>query len=879
MPPVETVYLIHHSHTDVGYTLDQPVVWDMHTRFIDQALDLAEKYADLDSDGAFRWTVETTSVLQRWLEYATERDVERFIAMERAGRIEVTGMFANLTPLFDTDQLIETFQPLRRLRADYGFRIHHAMNCDVNGENWPLVDVLLDLDIRGFTMAINSHFGGPFQPRPYTFYWEGPSTRKIGVFNGWPYDKGWRSGIGRDADELADFWWPRLQTHLDEIGYPLPILLIQSYHPYGDNGSAFEDFTPFIDAWNAEGKSPRLVMATPRMWWAAVAEHADLLETYRGDWTDYWNFGSASSAREQAMNRRSRARLRSADMLYAAARELEEDSPVPVRRWAAGSFARYRQQAWESLHLWDEHTWGADCSIRMPGAEDTASQWYHKASYAYNARSLSLLLQRDAIAELAQHIRRENGDDILVFNPLPWPQTVAGEVPTYVLQPRGTMDDTTAGRHHQDRDDGRIPEEGRLLLPPTKLPGFGYAVVPRTKLLDDEVLDSVEDAAVENHRFRLTFDRDTGGIVSVYDKQLDWEWVERDGDYRFNEYVHEQVADTLEPWPRSLMFVQKWDIPRAEIPSGWKPGWRAKRSLSEGVIYHRATRTPNGWEIVQKLRAPGCVGPLTQRVFLPDYADYIECLAEYDLGLTDHPESTYFLFPFNVPGAVARFDVGGQAVIPGEEQLPGACRDYFTVQGWVDFSNQERGVTIAMPENPMVQLGDFHFGRYQSDFTLKAPLLLGWPTNNYWETNFRAHQPGRIRAVYRIYPHGGPFDEARAHRCGLEAAHDRPVFQHLNEATASRPGLPAAGGSLLELPAPPVIPLHIKRAEGDDGFIVRLHNASDEPQSARIGSGLLRFEGAQLCDLLENAKEALPVKNGSVTLELPPRRIVVVHLR
>ena len=34
------------------------------------------------------------------------------------------------------------------------------MNCDVNGENWPLVDLLLDLGIEGFTMAINTHFGG-----------------------------------------------------------------------------------------------------------------------------------------------------------------------------------------------------------------------------------------------------------------------------------------------------------------------------------------------------------------------------------------------------------------------------------------------------------------------------------------------------------------------------------------------------------------------------------------------------------------------------------------------------------------------------------------------------------------------------------------------
>ena len=38
MPQIETLYLVHHSHTDVGYTHDQPIVWELHTRFIDEAL-------------------------------------------------------------------------------------------------------------------------------------------------------------------------------------------------------------------------------------------------------------------------------------------------------------------------------------------------------------------------------------------------------------------------------------------------------------------------------------------------------------------------------------------------------------------------------------------------------------------------------------------------------------------------------------------------------------------------------------------------------------------------------------------------------------------------------------------------------------------------
>src|SRR5262245_40644472 len=160
MSNVDTLYLIHHSHTDIGYTHDQPILFDLQRRFLDEALDLTDAHAASQTDGAFRWTVETTFVFSQWLQQASAGQLERFQALERAGRIVVTGMFANLTALDDLEQLVETFQVLRPLRDEDGFTVRHAMNCDVNGENWPLVDVLLDLGIEGLTMAINTHFGG-----------------------------------------------------------------------------------------------------------------------------------------------------------------------------------------------------------------------------------------------------------------------------------------------------------------------------------------------------------------------------------------------------------------------------------------------------------------------------------------------------------------------------------------------------------------------------------------------------------------------------------------------------------------------------------------------------------------------------------------------
>ncbi|MFO7632906.1 MAG: hypothetical protein R6W76_10215, partial [Caldilinea sp.] len=638
MAQIDTLYLIHHSHTDIGYTHDQPIVFDMHERFISEALTLAERYASSASDGAFRWTVENTYVLDRWLQHASSAEIERFVAMERAGRIEVTGMFANLTPLLDTDQLIETLQLTGRLRRDYGFTITSAMNCDVNGENWPLVHLLLDAGIEGFTMAINTHFGGAPLDRPNPFFWQGPSGRSILTYSGWPYDQGWRFGIGRSIEEFENTWWPRVAERLDAIDYPLPMVMVQSYHPFGDNGSAFEGFVEWIDQWNAAGKTPHIKLATPRQWWAAVKQHAIKLPTYRGDWTDFWNFGCISSAREQTINRQSRLRLRTADAISAVmlgdpatkgqgqdsaprskgAETRNEENPRSSAQsvssalhpdpWLARSMALHRQEAWDNLIFWDEHTWGADIAVSRPDSDDTASQWNHKAHFAYQARSLSLLLQRDALAALALQVERSSADDLLLVNPLPWERTLSGEVANWALKPRGTADDSTAGRHFQDRE----PHVRRVqaanatvtiadfqaehqLLPPTVVPAFGYTVVSRNRLRSYTWADNMsEDATVENEHHRLTFDLEIGGVASWHDKRLRYEWVDNTAGSRLSTFVHEEVADRDHPWPRHRLFHMNWDSENVERARGWKPGWRANRRAPTRLLSHNVLRLPDG---------------------------------------------------------------------------------------------------------------------------------------------------------------------------------------------------------------------------------------------------------------------------------------------
>lgn len=501
--------------------------------------------------------------------------------------------------------------------------------------------------------------------------------------------------------------------------------------------------------------------------------------------------------------------------------------------------------------------------------------------------------------------------DIFIFNPLPWEREIQGPVSRHVTSPRGVVADETAGRHFQDRDIGheRLAglEDGEptlygtdaSLLPPTSVPGYGYTVIPQGELVETGEWATSGQATVETDRYEITFDRERGGIREWQDKELGCDWVDDDADYPLGGFVHEEVANKSRDAPRRLLFdyppsVEDWHAAVAGIsdsPRGFRPDWHANRQVTRGVKRHLVYESPLGYEVRQTLDVPDVESDVSLRIFVPNEDATVVVEAEWVMGLETHPEATYLAFPFDLPDPTATIDVGGQAVEPGRDQLEGTVYDYYTVQRWSDLSNEDRGMTIGCPLNPMVQFGDFHFGGDQNKFDLERALFLGWVTNNYWDTNFRAHQPGKVSARYHLTPHRGPFDESFAHRKGLEAEHTMPLAQTMGESSTD-PQLQACG-SLLDLPEPPTLILQIRPEEEDagvfhpgsstpeigDAILVLLKNAADEPTVTSIDSSQLRIESAERANPLNgHARSSISVEDEAVSVELEGRETTMVRL-
>jgi alpha-mannosidase len=228
-------------------------------------------------------------------------------------------------------------------------------------------------------------------------------------------------------------------------------------------------------------------------------------------------------------------------------------------------------------------------------------------------------------------------------------------------------------------------------------------------------------------------------------------------------------------------------------------------------------------------RAPGCES-LTREVRVTAGCPHVEVVADLERQKVYDPEAVYIAFPFAIPQPIVRIDLAWSIMRPEADQLPGACRNYFTAQRWVDVSNDRYGITLATIDAPLIEIGEL-----STDATVvgwrkraqSASLLYSYVMNNYWETNYRAGQPGRARIRYAILPHGR-FDAAAAKRFGIERS--RPlVAVPLEEGRGPVPRL------LADVRPSEVIVSRLKPSEDGQALMVRLFNASGRHQDATLG--------------------------------------------
>lgn len=846
---IREVLLVHHSHTDIGYTHPQPVIFELHNRFIDHALQLAEDTRDWRSDCRFKWTCEATGITLDWWRQASSTDQQRFMAAVEAKQFEVAAMAWNITPLADDRMLLKLLEPIAALRAE-GIPIRSAMNSDVNGLPWGVVDSLLDYAVDNLSMGINEHYGCAPQPRPRGFWWESPRGRKILVWNGLQY---WNAAniqmrIPESIDAVRAAMPPFLKVWEDR-GYPysfLPVQITTATAP--DNAGPDPKLSEFVREWNAAAPDVRLRMVTlSDIFEMLRRENLPLL---RGDWTDWWNFGSGSTARETTLTLTGQRLL---------------DSAAQMRAWPGAQFPRDKalfDEAQRNLALFVEHTWGADRSVSTPSSWETEAQLNQKLGFAYRGYLQARMLRRDGLEKLAQ---RAGGDALtaLFYNPLPFAVRRTLQVPlassefSYLAEPALHLP------HRQDVALADLPapaaqNTASQWIGPVEIPALGYVTWPYLAQAHQDSDLAATRNSISNGRITVHFAEDRAGLV---DLTLDGiSYARRTGDF----YFGEPVLERPESGRRGAIFGPL-DWRELDVYLQWHRDWQATYEKPTQRLSARHALVPGCAEYEQTVvMSTGDELVLTYRVFPEEWN--IELTVVVHKQPLETPHSLYLPLPLGLKYDSARchFATAGAVVEFDKEQMPFASRHYVTAQRFIRVQDDTKGLTVACPDAPLWQIGGFTFGRDQaSPVVHKDAMLAAWLTNNYWDVNFCANQGGVQRFRFRLIPH--------ASQCVADSLRQATTYEiepqphiYRNRGPVRQPV-----GQLLDLDLGGALLTSLEAEDG--GLALTVLNPSDNTEHLRIASAVFEFTAASQTNLAGALEENLPVANGATQLSLSAR--------
>ncbi|MGD2294597.1 MAG: glycoside hydrolase family 38 C-terminal domain-containing protein [Candidatus Aminicenantes bacterium] len=809
------IYLLHHSHVDIGYTHVQEEVEEIQAENLELAVELAIQTQDYPKESRFKWNTEVMWPVERYMNKASPEKQKELTSAIQNGWIGLDALYANvLTGLCRPEELMFLLESARTASQTFGIPVDAAMITDIPGYTWGLVPVLAQSGVKYLSIGPNSghrigYVLSEWADRP--FYWVSPSGQEKVLC--WVHGKGYswfHTGLGYSQLKKRLQETPIFE-YLSELGaenYPYDIVCIR-YNIGSDNGPPDPQLADTVKAWNEKYSSPRMIISsTSDMFRAFETKYGDTLPVVRGDFTGCWEDGAASSARETVLNRDAAERLIQAEILWT----LRSPQSFPSDIFA---------EAWRNVLLYDEHTWGSWNSISDPESSFTKQQWKTKQAFALNADLLSGQLLEESCG--IRDTDEKKIESIDVTNTSSWKRTDLVCIP---------KDWVLAGERVVENGGRPVAAQrlssGELALLVKNVPPLG---TKRLIFKDGPPHLTGEAQATENGLsngcLTVLIDEISGAVKSLKVAGIKFDLVNRKVNGGLNDYFYVAGRNPENPL----------------------------RAKSVSIVIKEKGPLVASLLIVSE--APGCRS-LKREIRVIDGLNRVDIINQVDKLNVYEPEGVHFAFPFFVPQGVMRLDVAWGIVRPEYDQLPGSNKNYFSIQRWVDVSNQEYGVTWTSPDAPLVEVGEIAadpvaFGWKQTISPSQTQTFYSYIMNNYWETNYKASQEGLVSFRYSIHPHR-LFNPAQAERFGIE--NSQPLILTPSD---SRMG----PQSFLRINPSGVIVTSIRPSQDGKAVLIRLFNSGGTPEKVKLCWGENRPEFVFLSSPFEERGEEI---NGSFPL-------------
>lgn len=785
-----TMYLIHHSHTDIGYTERQEKLMNYHKDFILQAIQILDDIhsGKLKGSQGFKWQCENQWQIENFYANANSEQKEKFEKYVKTGEIGLSGNYLNMTELVDREVLLSRTMKAKNYGDRIGVDIKSGMSADVNGYAWGYPDVLSECGVENLLCALHPHHGMfPLYKKQQPFYWQGPKKNKVLVWTSDHYhtgnemyicphgassyllyddiresiSRGFRSSgveeTKRKELEMAETRILRYVQNLEEEDYQYDFFPMMVSGAITDNAPPNADVAKRVNELNEifDGKVT-IKMVTLDEFFDKVRSSQVSIPTYEGDFTDWWADGVGSTANTVKI-------CREAQRKYDLCKKLDSENRL--------GDADLLERAAENIMLYAEHTWGYSSSISEPWDSLVACLEKKKDAYAINAntdisRNLDLILSKMGEAT----IDYQKNQRYKIINPHPF--RYKGVVKLYIEYWEyldGNPLDTSAQIEAYDEETGeRLYSQGHRISRAHEVE-IAVDLAPKEEKTIKLKQSFVNTSTIKNHAhigaegikdivtdkeyletpfmietdfFKVEFSKEKG-IASILNKKT--------GQYMTDDLVAEG------PFSGVYEFTAMKDNNPMEVR---RQMGRNRSSIATQRSISKLTDVSivdSGDVYVTAKLSYELPGTKYYSVFLKIYKvlPVIEARVCLHKDSVWEPENLYVSLPFVTDSKGETFvDKTACIIRPGIDQLPGSCQNFYLIQNGMVKTGEATDIIVSIKDAPLISFGSREAAPIKlsdgNNTELNNGTPYSWIMNNFWETNFKADLGGFYEFTYTV---------------------------------------------------------------------------------------------------------------------------------
>lgn len=854
-----TIHCVTYSHQDLGYgDIPHRLRRENRNANIDLTLKYCKETDDWPYDAKYRAVLETSEPLTTYMNYCSEENAVELKKRVEEGRIQIGGLHTLVnTETLSHELMARLFYLSNRHLPDMiGVPASVSANFDdIIGVTLPFFTYAKEAGIKNLFHGYNSprmKFQLPAQDEPlyYMKAADGDEEHKVLVRSYYYSGDAIRNNnaklsLGEDIiqdiiERYSNQNWP-FDVLLSQDGWDFTLLSI-------DNALRIKQL-------NERYVYPRMICPTMDMFFADIRKQLDKynLKSYQLDGNNQWADQPASDAFVLGQ-------ARILDDLIPMAEKL---SSVNYYTGNARSMWQEIYQAYHRLLLYHEHTCG---SSAFKPAYQYAVEREEIADMVRDAKDYCYKVLNESLSELAKKISLKNDNSLIVFNPINLSGVYNINFDDETNSIAYLVDNKTKKKIEVQNQKGKVCFVDSLPSLGYKTYLIKYNKKEERKINDITQMFKENGYLIENSYYKLKFDSITGGICSLYDKELSRELLDLKSPYSFNEYLYERYEVPGKEKESTFYGAEMIDcqVLRGNVSDVIiiEQVGEGCRSIRQEITLYKDVKKIDVKTVLNK-SASG----RSQRI--------------NDSGSLTNKEAIYIALPFDVPNYRFEHSLPGMKIEPIVNQFDSVSTASYAIRNYTSVYNDEFGIAVSPIEASMVQYGhprsDAIYGFWGTEHIFEKEKkypenssIFMYLLNNMFDVNIILSQSGVKEFNYSITSYRNK-EKNFAENFGWRN-HNIPQTILVKGKQSGK--LPDGKYSFVSVDKENVICTGLKLSEiNGAGYILRFVETSGNHTVANIklplfGNGYSVFE----TDLVENNKQGRELKlynDGTFKLDIP----------